>query len=92
MRNHEFSILSAEGSTIMSRRCYVFAFLAATFASPALATAEAIEIKPGDHIAIIGNTLADRMQHDGWLETYPPGSLSRRTSSSSATSASPAMN
>jgi putative heme-binding domain-containing protein len=29
-----------------------------------------LEIKPGDHISIIGNTLADRMQHDGWLETY----------------------
>ena len=28
------------------------------------------ELKPGDRIAIIGNTLADRMQHDGWLETY----------------------
>ncbi len=28
------------------------------------------EIKPGDHICIIGNTLADRMQHDGYLETY----------------------
>jgi putative heme-binding domain-containing protein len=27
------------------------------------------EIKRGDHICIIGNTLADRMQHDGWLET-----------------------
>lgn len=24
----------------------------------------------GDHISLIGNTLADRMQHDGWLETY----------------------
>jgi putative heme-binding domain-containing protein len=28
-----------------------------------------LEIRPGDHICIIGNTLADRMQHDGWLET-----------------------
>ena len=28
-----------------------------------------LELRPGDHIAIIGNTLADRMQHDGWLET-----------------------
>jgi putative heme-binding domain-containing protein len=28
-----------------------------------------LEIKPGNHICIIGNTLADRMQHDGWLET-----------------------
>jgi glucose/arabinose dehydrogenase len=29
----------------------------------------AFEIRPGDHIAIIGNTLAERLQHDGWLET-----------------------
>ncbi len=29
-----------------------------------------LEIRHGDHICIIGNTLADRMQHDGWLETY----------------------
>jgi putative heme-binding domain-containing protein len=28
-----------------------------------------LEIKPGDHICFIGNTLPDRMQHDGWLET-----------------------
>ncbi len=28
-----------------------------------------LELKKGDHIALIGNTLADRMQHDGWLET-----------------------
>ena len=27
-------------------------------------------LKPGDHISLIGNTLADRMQHDGWLEAY----------------------
>ena len=27
------------------------------------------ELQPGDHINLIGNTLADRMQHDGWLET-----------------------
>src|SRR2546423_1728739 len=24
----------------------------------------------GDRISIIGNALAERMQHDGWLETY----------------------
>jgi putative heme-binding domain-containing protein len=29
-----------------------------------------LELRPGDHISIIGNTLADRMQHHGWLETY----------------------
>jgi len=27
-------------------------------------------LNKGDHICIIGNTLADRMQHDGWLEAY----------------------
>jgi glucose/arabinose dehydrogenase/azurin/lysophospholipase L1-like esterase len=26
-------------------------------------------LQPGDHIAVIGNGLADRMQHDGWLES-----------------------
>ena len=50
--------------------------LAATLAGPALPPADAaspdakLEIRHGDHIAIIGNTLADRMQHDGWLEAY----------------------
>jgi putative heme-binding domain-containing protein len=29
-----------------------------------------LELRQGDHVSIIGNTLADRMQHDGWLETY----------------------
>jgi azurin/glucose/arabinose dehydrogenase/lysophospholipase L1-like esterase len=29
-----------------------------------------IDFKKGDRIAIIGNALADRMQHDGWLESY----------------------
>ena len=24
----------------------------------------------GDHVVVIGSALADRMQHDGWLETY----------------------
>jgi glucose/arabinose dehydrogenase/azurin len=30
----------------------------------------ALELKQGDHIAIIGNTLADRFQHSGWFETF----------------------
>jgi putative heme-binding domain-containing protein len=29
-----------------------------------------LELKPADHVCIIGNTLADRMQHDGWLEAF----------------------
>ncbi len=38
--------------------------------SSALTTQAApLELKKGDHISIIGNTLAERMQHHGWLET-----------------------
>src|SRR5947209_5320475 len=39
-------------------------------AQPKPGPAAALELRPGDHLSIIGNTLADRMQHDGWLETY----------------------
>ena len=28
------------------------------------------KLEEGDRIAIVGNSLAERMQHDGWLETY----------------------
>ena len=38
--------------------------------SPAVADHTAFQLEKGDHICYIGNTLADRMQHDGWLETY----------------------
>ncbi|MBI3862782.1 MAG: HEAT repeat domain-containing protein [Planctomycetia bacterium] len=37
--------------------------------SAAPARAAGLELKKGDHVCIIGNTLAERMQHDGWLET-----------------------
>jgi putative heme-binding domain-containing protein len=39
---------------------------------PALDTtvsAQKLELSPGDHVCIVGNTLPERMQHDGWLET-----------------------
>jgi putative heme-binding domain-containing protein len=29
-----------------------------------------LQVGPDDRITIIGNTLADRMQHDGWLESF----------------------
>lgn len=40
-------------------------------AAVAVIPAEAAELvlRKGDHIGVIGNTLADRMQHDGWFET-----------------------
>ncbi len=37
-----------------------------------------VELNEGDHIVLIGNSLADRMQHDGWLETYLQNELSGR--------------
>ncbi len=45
------------------------AALAALFCFSFSAVAE-FEFEQGDRIAIIGNALPDRMQHDGWLETY----------------------
>ncbi|MDE3007106.1 MAG: GDSL-type esterase/lipase family protein [Gemmatimonadota bacterium] len=33
------------------------------------------EIQPGEHIVLLGNALPDRMQHDGWLETYLQAAL-----------------
>jgi len=46
--------------------------LALTLLSVVLAHAQQpskLELKPGEHIAIIGNTLPDRMQHDAYFET-----------------------
>ena len=44
----------------------LFALSAVTIGQRAAAP---FELRPGDHISIIGNTLAERMQYDGWLET-----------------------
>ena len=42
----------------------------AIFLTAGLAQAGPLELKKGDRISIVGNTLAERMQHHGWLETY----------------------
>src|SRR6266436_8523458 len=47
----------------------VFLIVANTTAAETGASPK-LEIKPGDHIVVIGNTLADRFQHSGWLETF----------------------
>src|SRR5438046_7717919 len=47
----------------------VFLLLLLTWSSSAPGATSELALQEGDHIAIIGNTLADRMQHDGWLET-----------------------
>ena len=38
-------------------------------ASPEL-SAQTLKLSQNDHVSVIGNTTADRMQHHGWLETY----------------------
>ncbi|MGV3774176.1 MAG: PVC-type heme-binding CxxCH protein [Verrucomicrobiales bacterium] len=32
--------------------------------------ADGLSLKKGDHVSLIGNALPERMQHDGWLESY----------------------
>src|SRR5580698_167993 len=34
------------------------------------ATPQRFELNKSDHVCLIGNALAERMQHFGWLETY----------------------
>ncbi|UUO04307.1 c-type cytochrome [Blastopirellula sp. J2-11] len=52
-------------------RSALLSLSACLFLLPAVVTsAQTLDLKQGDHISIIGNTTADRMQHHGWLETY----------------------
>jgi hypothetical protein len=36
----------------------------------AVSSVHALELKKGDHVAIVGSALADRQQHFGWLEAF----------------------
>lgn len=42
----------------------------AGFMTNSVAQSPRLQLKQDDHVSFIGNTLADRMQHHGWLETY----------------------
>ncbi len=46
-----------------------FLSLSLAFSIANIASAQ-LTLEKGDTIALIGNALPDRMQHDGWLETY----------------------
>ncbi|MBW3597722.1 MAG: discoidin domain-containing protein, partial [Planctomycetes bacterium] len=68
-------------------RCATWSFSVAIAAAAALAGnpaySQSLEFKQGDHVTLIGNVLAERMQHDGWLETliqarFPESELSFR--------------
>jgi glucose/arabinose dehydrogenase len=54
---------------IVHRRFVALAAILLCFASRALAAEPLLKLEKGDHICYIGNTLPDRMQHFGWLET-----------------------
>jgi putative heme-binding domain-containing protein len=45
------------------------ASLAACLLAVSLGQTMPFQLNKGDHVSIVGNTLADRMQHSGWLET-----------------------
>ena len=47
----------------------ILCFLAVLLVFQWPSAAEALRLQKGDHICIVGNTLAERMQHYGWLET-----------------------
>src|SRR5437867_4291065 len=54
----------------MKRYIYWLTLLFACLAVVETVTAaQKLELRKDDHVAHIGNALADRMQHDGWLET-----------------------
>ncbi len=58
---------------LRSQPLWIAALLAALFSLTSLSASAAdpvLKLKKGDHISYIGNTLADRMQHSAWLETY----------------------
>ena len=44
--------------------------VAVVLQKPGQAAEPRLQLHPGDHICYIGNTLADRMQHHAWLETF----------------------
>jgi len=54
----------------MKRLALLLLILAATAPGAARADDPLLTLNKGDHVVYIGNTLADRMQHHAWLETY----------------------
>src|SRR5688572_22423722 len=54
----------------MSKHCHLAAVVCLAFLPSAIgAPSPRLTLNKGDHIAIVGNALADRMQHFGHLET-----------------------
>ena len=68
------SLLAA--GLLLGTTAVLFAFLTTPVVPPSVPVAadpppnSELKLEKGDHVCIIGNTLADRMQHDGWVETF----------------------
>jgi hypothetical protein len=60
--------LQASGCNALSRCVRVVLVMSAAWLLSACSKNEKFGL--GDRIAIVGNSLAERMQHDGWLESY----------------------
>ena len=52
----------------MTPRLTLAACLAFTLAARTAPAQYRLELEKGDHVCYLGNTLGERMQHDGWLE------------------------
>jgi glucose/arabinose dehydrogenase/azurin len=53
----------------MNHRTVVLGLLLAAACISRAAAPSKLELKPGEHIALVGNSLPDRMQHSGYFET-----------------------
>ncbi len=61
--------------TLQPRSLRHIALPALALLAPVACTGVEVPFEQGDHVVIVGNALADRMQHDGWLETYLQAAL-----------------
>ena len=44
----------------------------------AVSSSQALDFNKGEHVVLIGNALAERMQHHGWLESYIQGTMAEK--------------
>jgi hypothetical protein len=44
----------------------------------AVSSIQALDFNEGEHVVFIGNALAERMQHHGWLESYIQGTMAEK--------------
>ena len=66
---HRRIVLFSSCVALLSALAFIIAPRTVLQADDEAKPASLVNVQKGDHISIIGNTLADRMQHDGWLET-----------------------